>query len=679
MRADALGFFWEDRPVVRIAKPPPPKRTPPEPFWLRDDYLPGLAEALQPPVHHMSDDELFQAMLNREELIFDSEVYPNYFCLCFMSSQTGHVYVFETTGALTDTQSAKVCWILENFLCIGFNSLKFDLTIIAIAMAGHTTEQLYDAAQMLIVEELQPYIVRRRYKVKELRNLNHIDLIEVAPLFASLKIYGGRLHTPKMQNLPFPPGTVLTSEKMAITRWYCINDLHNTAYLREALRDQINLRYTISQETGIDLRSKSDAQIAEAVIGAELKRLTGEQSLKPPDIIPGTVYKYRAPNFIKFQSETMKWALDLVERIDFVVTDEGNIGLPPELKECKIPLGHSTYTLRIGGLHSCEKKAVHIAGNGWNLFDRDVSSFYPYLIINQGLYPRQLGPTFLQVYQAIVERRIAAKRAKDKVTAEALKITINGAYGKLGSQFSIFYAPDLLIQTTITGQLVLLMLIERLEMAGIAVVSANTDGIVIKCHDSQIDTYNAIIKQWEHETKFETEETRYLKYYARDVNNYIAFKEDGTTKGKGAFFNPWHNPTNDTKIAIFRLHKNPTASICVEAAEALISKGVPMDVTIRNCQDIRKFVRVYTVNGEAVKINSAENPLENEYLGKAVRWYYGTGETKELVSAKTGNKVSLSDGAIPVQILPASLPDNIDYDRYVKDTEKVLRQLGYYE
>ena len=39
------------------------------------------------------------------------------------------------------------------------------------------------------------------------------------------------------------------------------------------------------------------------------------------------------------------------------------------------------------------------------------------------------------------------------------KIQINGSFGKLGSKYSLLYAPDLLLQTTITGQLALLMLI----------------------------------------------------------------------------------------------------------------------------------------------------------------------------------------------------------------------------
>ena len=46
-----------------------------------------------------------------------------------------------------------------------------------------------------------------------------------------------------------------------------------------------------------------------------------------------------------------------------------------------------------------------------------------------------------------------AKRTGDKVTNEAMKIMINGSFGKFGSKWSVLYSPDLLIQTTVTGQL----------------------------------------------------------------------------------------------------------------------------------------------------------------------------------------------------------------------------------
>src|SRR5665648_505827 len=114
------------------------------------------------------------------------------------------------------------------------------------------------------------------------------------------------------------------------------------------------------------------------------------------------------------------------------------------------------------------------------LIDKDCTSYYPSIILGLRLYPTHMGDCFLEVYETIVNKRLEAKRNKDKVVANALKITINGSFGKLGSKYSNLYAPDLLIQVTLTGQLALLMLIEMIEGIGISIVSGNTDGIVIK-------------------------------------------------------------------------------------------------------------------------------------------------------------------------------------------------------
>ena len=55
-----------------------------------------------------------------------------------------------------------------------------------------------------------------------------------------------------------------------------------------------------------------------------------------------------------------------------------------------------------------------------------------------------------------------------EVIANGGKIVLNGTFGKLFSLFSIFFSPQQGISTTVGGQLSLLMLIERLEIAGIS-------------------------------------------------------------------------------------------------------------------------------------------------------------------------------------------------------------------
>src|SRR5690242_1668391 len=95
MRDDAIGFFWNDEPPPKPPKVEKEKRQPPEAVWLRSDYLPYLEEAQRFDVHVMTTEELVQAAVNREEMVFDVEAFENYFLVCFTSIQTGWVYYVE--------------------------------------------------------------------------------------------------------------------------------------------------------------------------------------------------------------------------------------------------------------------------------------------------------------------------------------------------------------------------------------------------------------------------------------------------------------------------------------------------------------------------------------------------------------------------------------------------------
>ena len=733
MRPDALGLWWRDEPVVKVVKGPKPKRVPPEPVWLRPDYLPGLEAAQKFDIHVMSDAELWQAKVNGEKLLFDVESYWNYFLVSFRSYHTGSVVYLEM-GQDGSINREKLNWIMHNFTLVGFNSDSYDVPMIALAIAGKSCAQIKAATNKIILEEWRPYEVLKSYKVKQLKEIDHIDLIEVAPLQASLKIYGGRLHVPKMQDLPFAPETILSPEQMAIIRWYNINDLTQTAFLYQSLQEQISLRESMSVRYGIDLRSHSDAQVAEAVIGHEITKLNNARPQKPV-ISPGTAYYYKVPHFIQYESPLMNSALEIVRRAKFIVEEHGGVGLPKEIAKLQLQIANNRYTMGIGGLHSTETKVAHIAGDDTLIIDRDVTSYYPRIILNQQLYPSHLGPAFLRVYKGLVDQRVAAKEAGLKTEADSLKMTVNGSFGKLGSKWSILYSPDLLIQVTITGQLALLMLIETLELRGIQVISANTDGVVILCPKARHAELNWYIKEWERRTNLETEETQYLAYYGRDVNNYIAVKKkqdketkqwldkpDGV-KAKGAYANPW----NDPKLAIFRLHKNPVTTVCIEAVEALLTKNVPVADTIRNCKDVRKFICVRKVKKGAVKVWEKRPPPEHktkeelvtvagfrpfegdtwlfdgdedsaamsladaykvsldrlsvptvtEYLGESIRWYYAKDQTGEMVYASSGNKVPRSDGTKPLLELPEHFPDDVDFDWYESEANEILRDIAY--
>lgn len=597
----------------------------------------------------------------------DVETYRNYFLTKFKNAATGNTRDFAIYPGSTPLDAATLRKILASMRIVTFNGNNYDVPMVSYALhltkegmaPGAICERLKKLSDGIIVRGFKPWVLAEQLGFTIVEP-DHIDLIEVAPGVASLKVYGGRLHSRRLQDLPIEPDAEITPAQRQQLSAYCGNDLQTTLDLLTKLTPQITLREQMSAEYGIDLRSKSDAQIAEAVIKAGVSKALGRRVYRP-EVEAGTQFNYKAPAFISFASEQLRQVLHIVTTEPFTVTDTGKVNMPGALHGLKITIGTSTYQMGIGGLHSTESCVAHIADDEWTLVDRDVTSYYPAIIINNRLYPKHLGPEFLRVYKGIVDRRVKAKREGDKVTDASLKITINGSFGKFGSKWSALYSPDLLIQTTITGQLSLLMLIEMLERQGVQVVSANTDGLVMRYPRAATSDVEFVVGLWEDATGFATEATEYRALYSKDVNNYIAIKPDGEYKLKGLY-----TPAG--------LQKNPTAEIATLAVVEYLRKGTSIEQTITGCQDVRKFVTIRAVKGGAL---TEIDLIGEEYLGRAVRWYYSTLRRGEVIRYKiNGNTVARSEGAMPLMELPDELPADIDFDWYIAEANNILQNIG---
>jgi hypothetical protein len=593
-------------------------------------------------------------------LIVDTETYPNFFLAAFKCYKTKK-YLKLTLPFNT----LKLAWILQSYRTVGFNSNRYDMLMLWCSYMYQDTQYLKRLSDRIILGNVFARDVMNEFKFQTFPT-RHVDLIEVCPLSGSLKLYMARLHAPRIQEMQLSPHEPISSAEKAIVTDYCCNDLDGTELLLDNLKEQLQLRENLSIEYRQDVMSKSDAQIAETVIGSELRKITGKWP-KKPEIVEGDIHKFKVPANMSFQTDALKRVLNIVAEADFCIDYNGRLEAPKEITTLRIPLGKSIYRMGIGGLHSSEEMRAVKSNNEYQLFDVDVESYYPRIVLNLGLHPRHLGEDFLNVYSTIVQRRIDAKKNKNIAQSENLKVTINGTFGKTGSPYSILYAPEMTIQITVGGQLYLLMLIEKLELASIPVVSANTDGILVHCPRAKIDEFKSIVKAWEQVTGFKTEEAQYAAVYSRDVNAYLAVKANGETKGKNAYYDPWTGKTAKDKY--WRFQKNPTAQICVEAAEKLIVHGIPIEKTITECRDFTRFVCVRNVTGGAHK--------NRDYLGKTIRWYYANKTVGTINYIISNNTVPDSEGAKPCMDLPTEFPTDVDYNRYVKKTLTLLEDCGY--
>jgi DNA polymerase elongation subunit (family B) len=583
-----------------------------------------------------------------KSLIIDIETFPNAFLTAGKVYETGEKFHswYHEDGA---------DWIVNllNSGCnlVTFNGKKFDLPMLCAASTGRFSEaELKTISNALIEENMPSWIAQRKFGFGW-KNVDHIDLRQVAPSFVGLKMYGARMHMPWLKELPFYHNDDLNVNQLQDVLEYCYNDLDTTEELFKRLLPALQLRVQMSKMYGLDMRSKSDTQMAEAAFVSRL----GLKYDRPK--IPATL-KYKAPHFIKFQSPQLTELCQKIEEHDFEMNRVTGHVFMPEFLSKPIELFTGLYQMGVGGLHSQhDKKVCYIADKTFGVTDIDAASFYPSIIIACDLVPQNTGRKFLEEYKQIYVKRLAAKKSGDKVVADSLKISLNGTFGKTADKHSPLYSPDLMIAITLTGQLTLLVLIEQFYLAGFEVCSANTDGIAVRYPHADRPILEKIINDFSALSTFEFEYTPYRVLAMKDVNNYLAITPDRKVKAKGLYAPP-------------DLRKNPAASICSRAVAEWLSTGKDFTLTVREGK-LQEYLSARNVTGGGIQ--------DNVYLGKTVRWYQTTDRSlPPLTYRKNGNKVPKTDGARALMYIADfdKHPDDLDYEWYARECVKIIRDLG---
>lgn len=658
-------------------------------------------------------------------LILDTECYRNFWYLGIKRVEDGRRVGFEYSDR-ADFDRDRVRYFLKRNQSIGFNSLPYDLPMIYLALDGASNNDLKEASDLIIQNQIPAWRSADAIGTS-VPKIDHIDLFETNPsVKRGLKKLNGSMHAIRLKELPFDVKRILSHADMDALIEYCqYGDLDGTEKLFNLLGEPIALREHMREFYGtMDLRSKSDAQVGETIIKSEAEKRHGRRIKKQDFSKPS--FRYDVPEWLKFKTPYMQEVLETIRNTDIEVKD-GKVQFPKAFEKFKIEFDGMQYTLGLGGLHSTEKNRAVFSDDQSILIDCDVASQYPNIIMKLGLYPEAIGPDFLPVYKSIIDRRLAAKAAKDKATDKGLKIAINGSYGKLGSGYSVLFAPHLMIAVTLTGQLSLMMLIEEASLRGIPAVSGNTDGIVFRCPRSKFNGFvmrdgkptdrlapspiQDVIEWWEAITSFNLEFGEYAAIYSAAVNAYIGLKPDGGYKRKGTFANhwrkdtPWGTANTDFDPTREGLKKSPQRTICADAVLGFLLHGIPIERTILECQDVREFVTIseaaggatwgpgapiyerverQDAKGKTVRSEALVGYEDEFYLGKLVRFYWsfnGNPIIKIKGNTATGNrpKVPSTDGCRPLMDLPEdfSVPEDLDRHAYIEEARSMLISLGW--
>lgn len=608
--------------------------------------------------------------------IFDIETYPNYFGVIFKNYQTKELkefIIFEDRNDLDELYH----FIKDNKKwLIGYNSFNYDNQLLNYICINYITLTMSDVKNITLeINNISTDIITiSDYSYYKYRlPFRYIDLMKVAYLFKSLKLVGVNLKWHKLQDLPIPPKNYISKDNLNLLHEYNLNDVNITEKLYEYLQKEIKLRWEISTKYNINGYSESRSGLANRLLEKFYSESTGipiklfKDTKTERSFIP---FKHVIFKNIHFETEAFDNLLESLMSSIYYKTKPFN--------KKTIIFDGIKYTIGIGGLHSDDKGGIFEETNDSYLIDADVSSMYPSIIINYQIHPAHLDHRFINKYKEIRDNRLKAKHEGNKLLSETFKIVLNAVYGKFNSKTHWLHDPLCMLKTTINGQLFLLMLIEKLVLAGFKVISANTDGIVTIVDKNRKDEYLSICKEWENNIHIELEYVYYKKYIRKDVNNYIAIKNlpiidvDKDVKFKGVF---------NTELDILKGFDKPIISLALY--EYFINNNKDIRGFIKNHKDIYDFCIAQKVDDKFTNHyhRIVDNELKVDKLQKSVRYYVSTqGGVLYKVNEDTGEHINYCSGH-NVQIFndyfhKDDINDySINYNYYISEVYKIVNKI----
>lgn len=479
---------------------------------------------------------------------------------------------------------------------------------------------------------------------------------------------------------------------IAPTMHYNANDVYIVCEMIRLYLDEIKLRYNISKAYGVDVLSSSRSNIADKLFikfYSEFSGLTEKQWRGKKTERSALAFKRVIFPFIKFKTKPLQ---DMLEEMKKVIIY--SIGKDAFLKEIKI--NNLTYTIATGGLHSqdipraliskvkakdgaCsstgEEAWSEMTDDSYVYVHYDIASFYPSIMSVYRIAPKHLNEgVFTKLITWLKDTRVKAKHSNDElidgipkdILAQALKIVINSIYGKLGFEAGDICDRLAVLKVTINGQLMVMMLCEELELNNIEVMSANTDGIVVKLYKKDKNKFDTIANQWLTDTKLEADSEEYRAYINRDINNYVVEERNGKLTYKGAL-NPFMYSVD--------LQKGYSMPIVAQAVVNYFLYNKPVMESLYDCKSILDFCMTQNV-GRQFHVQ-VTNGTGYEELQRQVRFYVSnTGVSIFKVHNNTAQRSNLCAGNV-VTILN-TLDDkrieyrNINYTFYYKEALKII-------
>ncbi|MBS5457595.1 MAG: DNA polymerase elongation subunit (family B) [Acutalibacteraceae bacterium] len=515
--------------------------------------------------------------MENDIFIFDCEVFAHDWLFVFKEIATGEYTVIHNDN------DAVVAFMERNPFLGGFNNKHYDNFILKGVMCGLTPEQIKEINDLIIVEEVNGWDipVLREYRVY----FDSFDLMDDCQVGLSLKAIEAHLGIPiEETEVDFNITHRLSEKELQETIYYCKYDVDATEKLYHLRQAYLKNKVTLGKARNLTDRQAmymTNAKLTSVYLKAQKpeKPWNDERNYQYPEkllrqYIPQEVFDFfdcmkddRIPNDELFSSKL------------------------------EIMVGVCPCTIAYGGIHGAIPTYVEEATETRTIRNKDVTSYYSHLMTLMGYCSRNMPSP--KMFEDTLEERVAAKKAGDKATANALKLVLNTTYGAMlngkdGTAFNDLYDPLMGRSVCISGQLFLLELSEHLiaECPTLKIIQLNTDGIMVSFDHEDEAKYQEITQEWQDRTGFELEEDFIRKIVQKDVNNYVEVPADGgEPKVKGGQLVRGIAPAGAFNI-------NNNAVVVARAIKQYFIDGTPPEETIAASENILDFQLIAKAGGK---------------------------------------------------------------------------------
>jgi len=509
-------------------------------------------------------------------IVYDMEVYWYDWFITAKSIKTN-----EYTKLHNDITKLKEFYeIHQNDIWAGHNTLGYDNTIIKCLIKGIDCPELKKISNEIIEENKRKDAIKK-YKLNEITMFS-LDVMQDAIRYSLKEIEGYFGMSIEETDVPFNIQRPLTQEEINLVFEYNQHDVDATVeeILLRADRLVNKLVLLTEYDMPLNMLEYTNQQLCAEILQADYTKF--KDGLQPYDlsIAPIEISKYY--DAVSFFVDCNK--LDYDKSLELMIAD--------------VP-----HVISNGGIHGAIENFVY-RGEIWLV---DVGSYYPNMMINFNLCSRAMSHP--ENFKNLVAKRMLAKENKSYFAklaneetnkskkeeyllkskefskkSDALKLPINTTSGAMKAKFSKLYDERNNNWMCITGQLLLIDLIESMEDY-MQLIQSNTDGIIIiplnkeKCDEK--------IKYWEQKTGLILEKTIAKAIYQKDVNNYILLNDNNKIKTKGAFVAQYHNDE-----AHFADIMRSNLEIIDDAVVDFLLYNIPLETTI---VDYNKYLKQYQI------------------------------------------------------------------------------------